>query len=110
MSKEDLHAMSIMEQSVKLKEEHYEIALLWRNIPPNLSDKRPLAEHRLNLLRRRLLKNQELLMKYSSLMEDLVKNGHDRKVPQERLTHPVGAVWYLPHHPVLNPKKHREHH
>lgn len=44
-------------------------------------------------------------MKYSSFMEDLVKNGHAHKVPQDRLTHPVGAVWYLPHHPVLNPNK-----
>lgn len=105
MSKEDLHAMNIMEQSVKLKEGHYEIALPWRNVPPNLPDNRPLAEHRLKLLRRRLLKNQELLLKYSSFMEDLVKNGHARKVPQDRLTHPVGAVWYLPHHPVLNPNK-----
>lgn len=38
-------------------------------------------------------------------MDDLVKNGHARKVPKDRLDHPVGAVWYLPHHPVLNPNK-----
>ena len=106
MSKEDLHAMTIMEQSVKLKEGHYEIALPWRNTPPNLPNNRPLAEHRLKLLRRRLLKNQELLSKYSSFMDDLLRNGHARKVPRDRLDHPVdGAVWYLPHHPVLNPNK-----
>ena len=105
LSKEDLHAISIMEQSVKLKGGHYGIALPWRNAPPNLPNNRPLAEHRLKLLTRRLLKNEVLLSKYSTFMDDLVKNGHPRKVPKDQLDHPVGAVWYLPHHPVLNPNK-----
>ena len=61
ISKEDLRALSIMEQSVTLKEGHYEIALPWRNTPPYLPNNRPLVEHRLKLLRRRLLKDQELL-------------------------------------------------
>ena len=38
-------------------------------------------------------------------MDDLVSNGHARKVPRDRLDHPIGALWYLPHHPVLNPNK-----
>ena len=36
MSKEDLRTLSIMEQSVTLKEGHYEIALPRRNTPPYL--------------------------------------------------------------------------
>ena len=50
MSKEDLCALSIMEQSVTLKEGHYEIALPWRNTLPYLPNKQPLVEHRLKLL------------------------------------------------------------
>ena len=38
-------------------------------------------------------------------MDDLVRNGHARKVPQDWLDHPIGALWYLPHHPVLNSNK-----
>lgn len=38
-------------------------------------------------------------------MDNLVKNVHARKVPQERMNQPVGAAWYLPHHPVFNPNK-----
>ena len=105
MSKEDLHATSIMEQSVKLQAGHYEVALPWRSTPPSLPNNRPLAEHRLKLLRRRLLKNQELHSKYSAFMDDLLRNGHARKVPEERLDNPIGVVWYLPHHPVLNVNK-----
>ena len=38
-------------------------------------------------------------------IDDLLRNGHARKVPGDRLDCPVGAVWYLPHHPVLNANK-----
>ena len=94
-----------MEQSVKLKSGHYEVALPWRNSTPNLPDNRPLAEHRLKLLRKRLFKDQELHSKYSAFIDDLLRNGHARKVPGDRLDRPLGAVWYLPHHPVLNANK-----
>lgn len=105
MSKEDLCAISIMEQSIVLNEGHYRLALPWKTSPPSLQNNRPLADHRLKLLRRRLQRDQELLSKYFSFMDNLVKNGHARKVPQERMNQPVGAVSYLPHHPVFNPNK-----
>ena len=38
-------------------------------------------------------------------MDDLLKNGHACRVPKERLEQHVGAVWYLPHHPVFNSNK-----
>ena len=105
MSKEDLRTLSIMEQSVTLKEGHNEIVLPWRNTPPYLLNNRPLVEHRLKLLQRWLLEDQELLSKYSLFMDDLVRNGHAHKVPRDWLDHPIGALWYLPYHPVLNPNK-----
>ena len=105
MSKEDLRTLSIMEQSVTLKEGHNEIVLPWRNTPPYLLNNQPLVEHRLKLLQRWLLEDQELLSKYSLFMDDLVRNGHAHKVPRDWLDHPIGALWYLPYHPVLNPNK-----
>ena len=30
---------------------------------------------------------------------------HARKVPQDQVSRKDGAVWYLPHHNVFNPKK-----
>lgn len=44
-------------------------------------------------------------MKYSSFMDDLVWKDNARKVPRDQLDHPVSALWYLPHHPVLDPNK-----
>ena len=102
---EDAQALAIMENSVFLKSDHYEIALPWKEAVPQLLNNRLLAEHRLKLLRRRLLKNPDLQSKYSSFMDDLLRNGHARRVPKDRLEHPVGAVWYLPHHPVFNSNK-----
>ena len=69
------------------------------------ANNRTLAEHCLKLLRRRLLRNPELHSKYSSFMDSLFENGHARQVPENRLKHPVGPVWYLPHHQVVNPNK-----
>ena len=94
-----------MKESICLKKGHYEIALPWRENVPCLLNNRTLAEHRLKLLRRRLLRNPELHSKYSSFMNSLFVNGHALRVPENRLEHPVGPVWYLPHHPVMNPNK-----
>lgn len=38
-------------------------------------------------------------------MDNVVKNGYVRKVPPYELNQPIGVVWYLPPHPVLNPNK-----
>ena len=32
-------------------------------------------------------------------------NDHAHKVPRDQLDHPVSALWYLPHHSVLDPNK-----
>ena len=105
MSKDDQRAMRAMEGSIVLKDGHYQISLPWRNTPPTLLNNQSLAEHRSRLLRRRLLKDPDLCSKYTSFMDNLLKNGHAHKVPEDRLLNPVGPLWYLPHHPVLNPNK-----
>ena len=61
-----------------------------------------MAEHRLKLLRRRLLKNPNLRSKYSAFMDNLFENKHAQMVPLE---HTARVAWYLPHHPVVNPNK-----
>ena len=38
-------------------------------------------------------------------MDCLWENGHAQRVTKNRLEHPVGVVWYLTHHPVMNPNK-----
>ncbi|XP_015761459.1 PREDICTED: uncharacterized protein LOC107340608 [Acropora digitifera] len=105
MSKEDSRALTTMKESICLRKGHYEIALPWREDVPCLLNNRTLAEHCLKLLRRRLLRNPELHWKYSSFINSLFVKGHARRGPENQLEHPVGPVWYLPHHPVMNPNK-----
>lgn len=105
LSQEDRRALRIMEDTIRLKDAHYQIALPWKKPPPSLPNNRPLAEHRLKLLGKRLEKDNELYEKYSAFIGELLKKGHAQKVPKARNDNPVGTVWYLPHHPVIHPQK-----
>ena len=76
MSCEDKQALSVMKESIKLKDGHYELALPWKNPPPW---NRPLVERRLSLLKKRLENDDQLLKKYSAFMNDLFEKGYARK-------------------------------
>ena len=61
---------------------HYEIAIRWKCHPPDLPNNKPLVEHRLNLLRKKLLKDPELYSRYSAFMTELVDKGYAKEVPE----------------------------
>ena len=105
MSLEDKRALNIMESTAVLKEGHYEIAMPWRYSPLCLPNNRILAVHRLELLRRRLVKDPVLFQKYSAFVDNLLDKAYARKVPDNRLARSGEATWFLPHHPVFHPKK-----
>ena len=66
MSQEDTKALTIMEESAELRDGHYEIALPWKVFPPDLPNNKIVTEHRLGLLRKRLIKDPGLHLKYTS--------------------------------------------
>ena len=102
LSQEDKTALHTMEQSVRLRDGHYEVALPWKVFPPNLPNNKTQAEQRLLSLKKRLVRNPELHQKYSAFMEDLVEKGYARRVPEDQEIKPS---WYLPHYPVIHPHK-----
>lgn len=102
MSQNDKRALEVMRESAKLKGGHYEIALPWKDDPPLLENNKIVAEHRLRLLKKRLLKDPELLTKYKECIEDLLKRGYAKKAPANGIE---GKTWYLPHHAVFHPAK-----
>ncbi len=104
MSQNDLKAQKIMENTVKLVEGHYEMALPWKQYPPNLPNNKSLAEHRLSLLRKRLKKDPIVHEKYEEFMGKMLRKDYARRVPDNASTSPQ-VQWYLPHHPVFNPQK-----
>ena len=104
MSQDDRKALGIMEESATMRNGHYEIALPWRNYPPDLHNNKIQAERRLQLLKKRLVKQPGLLGKYREFMDNLFVKDYASKIPQER--HEIlGTHWYLPHHPVFHPQK-----
>ena len=64
-----------------------------------------MGEQRLQLLKKRLLKDEDLLAKYRTTMQEYIVKGHAQKVPKEELNLKEQPVWYLPHHPVKHPLK-----
>ena len=105
-SQDDHKALDAMKASVQLKEGHYEIALPWRTkIQPSLPGNKSLAQHRLNILKKRFIKDQELFQKYSLFVEDLLKKVYAERVPEGERDRSYGHVWYLPHHQVFHPMK-----
>ncbi|XP_068675732.1 uncharacterized protein [Montipora foliosa] len=104
MSQNDRRALDIMEKTVKLENGHYEIALSWKTYSPNLQNNRTIAERRLELLIKRLRKEPVVHKKYKEFMHDLLSKDYARKIESQEIG-PLGALWYLPHHPVFNPQK-----
>ena len=92
MLKEDILSLTTIKESICLKDGHYEIAFPLSDDAPRLPSNRTLAEHRLKLLRKRLLKNPYLHLRCSSFMDCLLENEHARRVPMNRLELPVGVV------------------
>ena len=84
------------------KEGHYTIALPWKEDPPCIENNRSIAEHRLRLLKKRLLKDSDLRVKYTTCIEDLLHKGYAKKAPAIDVP---GRTWYLPHHAVFHPAK-----
>ena len=90
MSIEDRRALAIMERTVQMVDGHYQLSLPWKYDNPCLPNNRPMAEKRLNLLKRRLEKNKVLQEKYKDAVEDYIAQGHARKVSLHQVPR---SVW-----------------
>ena len=104
MSRNDQRALQIMEDTVRLTNGHYEMALPWKNYPPCLQNNKSLAQHRLSLLKRKLERDPTMFNKYKDFMADLLRSGYARRVCDQHLG-PLNTHWYLPHHAVFHPQK-----
>ena len=105
LSTEDKRALEKMERSLKMADGHYQVALLWRMDPSYLPNNRSMVELRAALLRKRLLRDQDLFSKYNASMNEYIEKGHADSVPTNELNPEDLPVWYLPHHPVTHPLK-----
>ena len=84
---------------------HYQVALAWRTDPPYLPNNRSMVECQAALLRKHLLRDQDLFSKYNTTMNEYIKQGHAERVPADELRPVDRPLSYLPHHPVMHPLK-----
>ena len=105
MSVQDELVTARWEKTATYEDGHYTLPIPFRHEDPQLPDSKQMTELRLRSLRRKLEKNPELSKRYAEGMEDLLNKGYAVEVPQSEVGHQDGKVWYLPHHPVVNPNK-----
>lgn len=94
-----------MPSSVQLVDGYYLVAFVCNQKIPYLTNNRSLDEERLKLIRRRLLSNNELFMKFKTTIGTYTNKGHAEQVPDSEIIVHAKPLWYLPHHPVFNPNK-----
>ena len=104
-SLEDKKAQQIMAETLKMVDGHFQVALPWRDNPPYLPNEynnRVMAERRGLFLKKRLLRDGNLLRKYQTSLNEYLEKGYAERVPQEQLEVNDRPIWYLPHHPVTH--------
>ena len=104
-SKEDKAAYDVMETRLCLDGGHYQLPLLWKDeCQKQLPDNLPLARKRLFNLKNRLLKDEKLRKAYTEAIESYLSEGYAQKITEDDIQN-ASTVWYIPHHPVVNPSK-----
>ena len=105
MSVEDRRVLALWDEKVSFSGGHYVLPIPFKNPSLKLPDNQQMAEKQLSSLRRKLSNNQDLHQKYTDGMNDLLKQGYAVPVPEQDIHRSDGKVWYLSHHPVINPNK-----
>ena len=104
-SKEDRAAYGVMESRLCFDGGHYQLPLLWKeDCQKQLPDNLPLARKRLFHLKNRLLKDEKLSKAHTEAIESYLSERYAQEITEEDIQN-ASTVWYLPHHPVVNPIK-----
>ena len=106
-SKEDERAFRMMKATThKLPNKNaYVSPLLWKSKDPKLPNNTEGAMKRLVSLEKKLEKDPALKERYQQTIETDIHKGYIRKLSPEEAKSPSPVTWYLPHHPVVNPRK-----
>ena len=105
LSREDIRAVEMLQNTTRMSEGHYETGLLWRDENVKLPNNRSEAVKRLSSLRWRFSHDPELEERYRMVMKEYVAKGYARKLTPDESAVTGPRTWYLPHFPVLNPNK-----
>ena len=96
-SAEDNDVMSLWERSITVEDNHLCLPVPWRDESLNLPYNYHLAKHRLDSLKKSLIK-KNLVEEYDKGVQQLVNHGYAELVPLH--TDVPERCWYIPHHAV----------
>ena len=105
-SNKELQAQKMLESTTKFTGERYEVGMLWGEPEPNQPNNYSLALGQLYSLEQRLQRDPNLKSLYQQSIDTDVETGFVKILDESQVNGTFGKEWYLPHHPVLNPKKH----
>ena len=103
-SAEDVVAYDCMNRNISFKDGHFELPLLWKDVSLKLPESLSVARKRLEGVKRRLLRDDGLKELYCQQVESVLEHGYAEEVPKDEWES-NNRVWYIPHHPVINPNK-----
>ncbi|XP_043217631.1 uncharacterized protein LOC122379454 [Amphibalanus amphitrite] len=104
-SVEDEKWLQRVEDSIELRDGHYEVALPLKTAEVRLPSNRTMALRRLASLKKKLTENTKFKEDYVTFMENMLQENFAEEVSDESLNRTDGRVWYIPHHGVYHPHK-----
>ena len=104
ISRENRVAHEKMKDSVVFESGRFQLPLPKRASLLHLLENRLMAEKRLNGLKKRLIKDENLCGKYFECMQTYIDKGYAEEVVDSG-TENAREQWFIPHHPVVHPRK-----
>ena len=104
-SKKEQQAQKFLESTTKFTGERYEVGMLWNEPEPILPKIYSSALGQLHSLEPRFQRDPKLKELYQRSIDTDVEKGFVKILGKSEVKGTFGKEWYLPHHPVLNPKK-----
>jgi hypothetical protein len=79
--------------------------MLWNDEDIRLPNNHRMALKRLEYLKTRLQRDENLLHQYRKKIDEYVTKGYATKLTTDEAATTSSKTWYLPHHPVFHPNK-----
>ena len=103
-SQDERRAVEILKRDTLYENGRYTVPLPWKDSRPTIPDDLEYASKRIQCLKKKFDRTPELREKYVNIMNDHIRKGYIERVNSFSESDRKDS-WFLPHHPVINPKK-----
>ncbi|XP_045030441.1 uncharacterized protein LOC123472633 [Daphnia magna] len=107
-STEDKLARKKFDATIQFDGTRYEVGLPWVSDYFAFPDNYNSALRRLFSIENKFVHNSNFCERYKAVIDDYVAKGFARPLKESELKSTFGRNWYLPHHGVVNPRKHEK--